>query len=194
MEPTTTTATSLIPSIVTILVAVGSGWVGALLALGVYKNKIDNLETTLGKDEHSGLRKTVSDIRDKVVSCEATIKANGPLTERKSPVSLSDRGEELLNNSEAKQFVNNNLEELSKKVEELRPKTAYDVQENSWKVLQDMSDDDRFNTLKEYLFQEGLKLEDLVTVMGIYLRDNILKNKGWNTEDIDKHDPNYLVQ
>lgn len=171
-----------------------AGIVGALSAfftIGQYKNKVDNLETTLGKDEHAGLRKTVGEIRDKVVTCEATMKANEPLVKRKSPVSLTDRGTSLLEMSGGKKFVDDNLESLKLAVETKGAKTAYDIQEFSREALELMSEQDLFNPLKDYLFKEGLELKDLILVMGIYLRDAILSSKGLAPEEVDKTDPNH---
>ena len=34
-----------------------------------------------------------------------------------------------------------------------------------------------------------MELDDLVIVLGIYLRNKILETKGWNVKDIDKYDP-----
>jgi hypothetical protein len=173
-----TVVVSLVISLLTSALYVG--W-----QLGQYKNKVDNLEITVGKDEHNGLRKTVGDMRDKVVSCETSLKERGPLIQARSPMTLTARGEKFLEESGSKKFVDDNFEELLRAVDKLKPKTAYDVQEDSRKVVENLSESNRLNFIKNYLFKQGETMTNAVSVIGIYLRDLILKNKNWNVDDID---------
>lgn len=161
------------------------GSVAASMKIGEYKNKVDNLETTIGKDEHNGLRKTVGDMRDKVVACETTLNERGPLTKRKSPVSLTERGEQFLKNSGGEKFIDDNFEELLAAVDAMDPQTAYDVQEDARSVVEQLSEDERINSIKEFLFKDGSSLPEAFEVMSIYLRNKILTHKNWNVADID---------
>lgn len=164
------------------------GWGAASRKIGEYKNRVDNLETTMGKDEHGGLRRTVGELSAKVIACETRLEERGPLTKRKSPISLTDRGEALLNNSGGNKFIDDNFDELLKSVEGLSPKTAYDVQEDAKVVIDSLKDDDRLNPVKDFLFKDGSTLEEVFTVMSIYLRDKILNHKNWKAADIDGHE------
>lgn len=164
-----------------------AGLAGAFIFVGQYKNKVDNLESTVGKDEHNGLRKTVADVRDKVISCETSLRERGPLLQTQSPVSLTDRGLNFLKDSGSERVIDDNFEELLKQVEALNPKTPYDVQEDARKVIEKLRDDDRLNPIKNYLFKEGATMEDAIAVMGVYLRDKVLEHKKWNVQDVDKH-------
>lgn len=159
----------------------------AFFRIGAYKNKVDNLETTVGKDEHSGLRKTVGDMKDKVVACETRLKEREPLGKRRSPLALSERGVNFLKASGAEKFVDDNYAELRDLVDAKEPKTSYDVQEEAKEAIKTLKEDPRLNPLKEWLFKDGSTLEDLFFVMSIHLRDKILREKGWNVEDIDNH-------
>lgn len=166
-----------------------SGLVGfgaASFKIGKYINKVETLENTVGKDEHCGLRKTVGEMRDKVITCETLLNNKGPLTQKKSPVSLTDRGTFFLNASGGKKFIDDHFEELLAKVEEKSPRTAYDVQELSKEVIASLKEDDRLIPLKEFLFKDGSTLSDLIEVMGVYLRDKVLTHKNLNVQDIDK--------
>lgn len=182
------TQTTVIIFVINIVISGLVGFVVASMRIGIYKNKVDNLETTVGKDEHGGLRKTVGDMRDKVIACETSLKEREPLTKRKSPISLTERGLGLLKNSGGEKFVDDNFDELLKKVDELKPTTAYDVQEDAKKVIEGLREDERLNPIKEFLFKDGSSLDEVATVMGIYLRDKVLKHKDWNVEDIDQHE------
>lgn len=158
--------------------------VSAIITFMVYKSKVDRLESDM-KD----IKEEMKQVRDKAVACEATQKANEPYIKRKSPLSLTDRGNKLLENSGGKRFVDENFENLNKLVDAKGSKTPYDVQESSKIVLEEMQGDDKFDSLKEYLFKEGIEIENLIVVMGIYLRDKILEGRGWSVADVDKHDP-----
>ncbi|MDD5347772.1 MAG: hypothetical protein PHT59_04075 [Candidatus Omnitrophica bacterium] len=153
--------------------------------IGEYKNKVDNLETTLGKDEHNGLRKTVGDLSVKVAVCDTLLSKRGPLGKNKSPLSLTERGMNFLKESGGEKFVDDNFDELAVKVEALKPATSYDVQEDSKSVIEALRDDSRLDPLKEFLFKDGSEIEDLFFVMGIHLRDKILARKNWNVNDIE---------
>lgn len=163
-----------------------AGIVGALSAIftiGKYKEKVDRTETDI-KDIKSDTR----EIRDKVIACETSIKERGPLTRRKSPIDLTERGEKVLEESQGKKFIDDHYEELKRKVEENNPQTSYDFQEFSKKVVGELRDDERINPIKEYLFKEGMELDDIIEVLGIYLRNLILHEKNIAVEDIDKYE------
>lgn len=143
--------------------------------MGRYSEKIDQLEKC--------------NLNSRLSRLEGQFDQSGPVTKKKSPVSLTDRGEKILVDSGGKKFVDENFEELKNKVETPNPQTSYDVQETAKTVINGLKEDLRLNPLKEYLFKEGLDLETLNIVLGVYLRDKILAEKGWNIEDVDKYDP-----
>lgn len=161
----------------------------AFFRIGNYQNKVDTLETTIGRDEHNGLRKTVGELSRSVTQCETLLKEREPLGKRKSPLALTERGIRFLNESGAKKFVDDNFRDLLQQVEGMNPQTAYDVQEDSKSVIEKLRDDSRLNPLKEWLFKDGSTLDDLFFVMSIHLRDKVLENKNWNVKDIDSHAP-----
>lgn len=157
----------------------------ASMRIGEYKGKVDRACTDITKIENEQ-----KGIRDKVIACETSLKEREPLTRKKSPVTLTERGTKVLNDSTGKKFIDDNYEELKKKVNDSNPETSYDIQELSRKVVEDLKDDSRLNTVKEYLFKEGMEIEEIINVLGIHLRDKILSEKGIGVDDIDKHTPN----
>lgn len=171
--------------IITVAGIIISGLISFLIAsvrIGVYKNKVD----TAVKDIDDG-RKETKEIRDKVIACETSLKEREPLTRKKSPVILTDRGNKILIDSKGKDFVDKNYAELKKKVEEKGTQTSYDIQESSRTVINDLQNDARMNEIKDYLFKEGMEIDNIVEVLGIYLRDLILKERGIDVSDIDKY-------
>ncbi len=175
--------------IANLLVAGVVGFVGASFKIGEYRNKVDSLESTVGRDEHGGLRKTLGEVRDKVIACETNLTLRGPLTQKKSPISLTERGDKFLKDSGGEKFVDEHFTELLEKVESLSPQTSYDIQESSKQAIEGLKEDERINPIKEFLYKDGSTLEDLFTVMGVYLRDKILKHKNIDASDVDKYDP-----
>lgn len=171
--------------IINIAISGLTGFLTAGIRIGQYTNKVDNLETTVGKDDHGGLRRTVNEHSVKLASCETTLKEREPLGRRRSPLALTDRGNQFLKESGGEKFVDDNYEELCTAIEAMNPKTSYDVQENANKVIESLKNDDRLNPLKEFIFKEGMTIEDLFFVMGLHLRNKVLKNKKWDVMDID---------
>lgn len=138
--------------------------------MGRYSEKIDQLEKC-------NLNTRLSTLEGK------------QLTRRSSPVNLTAYGNTVLNNSGGKDFIDKNYLEIKKKVESENTQTSYDIQEASRKAVESLQNDLRINTIKDFLFKEGMEWADIVEVLGIYLRDKILKEKGIDPVDIDKHDP-----
>lgn len=161
----------------------------AIATFMIYKEKVKNLEGEVDK-----FKTEMRDLRDKVITCEVTIRANEPYWRRESPVSLTDRGHALLVESGGREFVDENFEELAQAIEEKDSKTAYDVQENAKVVIDEMQDDDRFIPLKDYLYNEGIEIDNLIMVMALHLRDKVLRKRGWKVSDVDIDDPNSQSQ
>lgn len=161
------------------------GWGAASRKIGEYQNKIDSIETTIGKDEHGGLRKTVGDVHAKVIACETRLEERGPLTQRQSPVSLTERGLKFLEDSGGKVYVDDHFDRLLDAVDAMNPQTAYDVQEDARKIIDQLADDESINPIKEFLFKDGSTLREAFEVMSVYLRNKILTHKDWNVDDID---------
>ena len=165
-----------------VFIPLGVSVIAAIGTFLVYKSKVDRVEKDLKEVEIE-----IKGIRDKVVACETSLKEREPLTRKKSPVTLTDRGNKILAESGGKKFVDDNYAELKKNVEDINPQTSYDIQEISHTIIERLKDDARINGIKDYLFKEGMQLSEIVDVLGIYLRDKILEERGIAVEDIDKH-------
>ncbi|OGH93225.1 MAG: hypothetical protein A2563_01300 [Candidatus Magasanikbacteria bacterium RIFOXYD1_FULL_40_23] len=166
-----------------------AGWGAAAHKLGRYAQIADDLKAKVGEIE-----KEIKLLTTNITQCstkidERTLSAATALTKRKSPISLTDFGDALLKKSGSDKFVLENQSELVEKIKVTNPKSAYDVQEASKKVIKDMVDEDKFISLKDYAFKEGIELENIILVMSIFLRDVALPLLGYKPEDIDKDDP-----
>lgn len=179
--------TSIIVSIAGVVVSALISLIISSMKIGAYKNKVDTNCTDIGD-----IKREQKEVRDKVIACETSLKEREPLTRKKSPVTLTSRGERVLNDSGGKKFVDDNYPELKTKVESKSPSTSYDIQETSKQVIEELKEDTRINPIKEYLFKEGMDISEILNVLGIYLRDKFLKDKGVAVADIDQHDPTKL--
>ncbi|MEA3248822.1 MAG: hypothetical protein U9Q03_00495 [Patescibacteria group bacterium] len=151
-----------------------------------YKERVSNL-----KERVDGMEKSLQETRDMAVAAKALVDVKGSLTEAKSPISLSERGSRILTESHAIEFIDDNerFSSLLKRVVSKNSSNAYDVQESSKEVMNELKEEGELDNFKDYLFKQGLLMDDLITVMGIYLRDKILSVKNWNAEDIDRQTP-----
>ncbi|MFZ3076851.1 MAG: hypothetical protein WA139_00150 [Candidatus Aenigmatarchaeota archaeon] len=94
-----------------------------------------------------------------------------------SPLQPTDFGLELLKKSGMEEYVKANEDSLIKKVKEKLKKgyTAYDVQEQSIKLMVELKDGNMLNTIKEYAFNNGMSIETILRLGGLMLRDKFLK-------------------
>lgn len=159
-------------TIVTIIISVLTSGITAFAIIsyrmGRYSEKIDQLEKC-------NLNTRLSTLEGR------------QLTKRNSPVDLTENGNNVLNDSSGKSFIDDNYNELKGKVESKSPTNSYDIQEFSKHVIQEIQDDVRMDPVKEYLFKEGMEIQDIIEVLGIYLRNKILEEKHIAVGDIDNH-------
>jgi len=175
----------VVPTGVTLLIMLFGGW--ALVAK--YQQKIDDAKEDikeLKKDVH-GVQMKLTEVSTKLE--ERTGNSEAKVLTRNSPLALNDYGEKILKDSGGDSFVITNLDDLVSKVKAMNPKSAYDVQENSREVVRSISNEQRFIPIKDYAYKEGIDLNLLIVVMGVYLRDLALPKLGFKPEDIDASDP-----
>lgn len=165
-----------------------AGFLAATFKLGQYAQKVDDLKTRM--DIAEGEIKADS---KKIVECCTLIDerttSGSTLIKRKSPISLTEKGIEILRNSGSDKFVLENQAELVQKIKDKNPKTAYDVQFVAREVVESLQNDERFIPFKNYVYKEGFPLEHIFIVMGVYLRDVALPLLGFSLEQVDQTDP-----
>lgn len=175
----------LLNLIVSVFVSFVTGILTVIFALGKYKEKVDHLEENtrvMGAD--------IKHLLKELVACstkleERTKSYSSTLVKSESPLSLSSEGSNLLKRSGADAFVLKNQAELVDKIKQRKPQTAYDVQTIAREVVENLKDDERFVGFKNFVYQEGLDLDVIFIVMGIYLRDIALPLLNFKHEDID---------
>jgi hypothetical protein len=94
-----------------------------------------------------------------------------------SPLQLNQRAIDLMTSSGANKILEGHRDDLIKQIEELNPATAYDVEQNAYKVLILNSDASWFIPLKEYIFNNpvfqghSISLDAICFVMSLPLRN-----------------------
>ncbi len=104
-----------------------------------------------------------------------------------SPITLSELGRKILNESGVKDAADKYRDMLLEKIQAQNPRGAYDVQEATRLIFQAFDFGDEFlNRFKEYCFNEGQwELSDLEEVGAIYFRDIALKELGFDIMDLN---------
>lgn len=76
-------------------------------------------------------------------------------------------------------------------MEARNPKNAYDVQTATMETVKEkmmgLLDADEINVLKAEAYARGLLVEDIISIFGVLLRDDILRTKGFSVSEVDKH-------
>lgn len=166
------------------------GWFSTLL-LGDAKIEI----AKIGKDVEN-IKKDVEiiqpdlkDVREKVSGMVPQIDKlwQQVFTQSNSPITLNEKGKNLLEKSKIKNLIDKNKQTLCDIIKKKNPQTAYDVQELAKKVIPSIIVDPKnFKDIKNKAFELGVGVEDILFVGSIYLRDIALKECGFKFEDLDK--------
>lgn len=147
---------------------------------------------------HSQKIGNIDGFGDRMVKLETTINLiymnTNPrkMVEAHSPLSLSEEGKKAAENIHADKILKRIHTKLESFVEESKPKNAYDIQVASLKStarILELLNEEELIAIKDYSFQQGLRLEDLFPIFGVLLRNLILEDRGIPIADVDKHEP-----
>lgn len=134
------------------------------------------METTIGKDEHGGIRKTLGDTKTEVdkllefkISAQKFI--DSKLYRSDSPLNLTEFGIQLIRDSGFKEIFPSVKDDLVKMLEEKKPKTQYDVQEMARALMDELTEYQAFQPIKTYAFKNGKDHQQILRAGAILLRD-----------------------
>ena len=154
------------------------GAVGLHLGYFVYRWGGMNKEVERIGDALKNVEKDVKEIKEKVSECVeriATMEGRmQPYVMKGSPLSLTEKGLDLLECSGAREYIDKNKEGLLKSFEDIDK--PFDIQEGAEKLMQEKLRED--DGVKEYAFRNGERMEDISDVAGIALRDIVFEHKG----------------
>ena len=141
----------------------------------IVNNAIVKLRGELNKDFNKineRITKTeteVKDMKDYFVENPRFIKGGSPLT-------LTDEGKDILKKGKGKEFLKENFNDLYIKFNDVDD--AYFIQEKAKNVMYDVDVRNKvINSNKDVLYQQGIILRDLLSVMSFTLRDMVIEEK-----------------
>ena len=110
-------------------------------------------------------------------------------TRSTSPIVLTERGEEILQDSGGEVILQDMFEDIYQEFEGIT--SAYDIQRKARKTIEDLLDEDgQLEQVKEYLYEEGkVSVETVVDVLGIELRDMVFERRGMPIKKRPEEEP-----
>ncbi len=138
------------------------GIIGTLIALAYYANgRLTRLDTNF-----DWLADAVRDLTIKVENIAAKAFEAG------SPISLTATGEQLLQDSGFKSYIDRHRDELTVRLRENAAFDLYTIQGNAFRLLDHITLDDSFaRHLNKFAYKNGASTDLLRRVGAIYLRD-----------------------
>lgn len=152
---------------------VGAGT--AIFVIGQYKNKVDRMEKDLERmvDRKEVLRTDVDKLLE--FKTQAQKFMDKSIYKDQSPLSLTDFGEELVNDSGLRDVFNDVKDDLVGMLEELEPTSQYDVQEKARALMDNLAGYEPFKRVEKYAFDHGKDLNQILRAGAILLRDYYFK-------------------
>ena len=176
----------------TLFITLISFFILYFLVIEPMKKKNKNIEDKIDSN-FKGLKETTRDIFNAIrelqkksgIDCLHTLspKASGDWAVSGSPLKLNTSGKFLLEKSNVYKIINENIEQLILKMEELQLRTAYDVQAKSFSVLGDfiLETIEFEKKIKDFVFNNptvagrNIGFPDVIYVGSLLLRDEYLK-------------------
>lgn len=110
-----------------------------------------------------------------------------------NPLSLTDLGKSIAGDICAEDILKRCMARLEALVNEKAPKNAYDIQMAALLVVREklayLLTEEELLRAKDEAYRKGMILEDVLSVVGILLRNALLEKNNMPIADVDKHQP-----
>ncbi|HET6747563.1 MAG TPA: hypothetical protein VFH06_05650 [Candidatus Saccharimonadales bacterium] len=161
--------------IVNIIISALVGMGTALFTVGQYKNKVDRMERDFEKlaDKKETLRTDVDKLLEFKTQAQKFIDRS--IYKDQSPLSLTDFGEKLVNESGLKEVFDDVKDDLVEMLEEMEPSSQYDTQEKARALMDNLAGYEPFKRVEKYAFDHGKDLNQILRAGAIMLRDYYFK-------------------
>lgn len=111
-------------------------------------------------------------------------------TKSDSPIKLNDFGQKILEESNIGEFTEKYYSAILEKVKVREPANAYQAQEILIDEVSGFKGQGSYsNDLENAAFNSGTDVDTVLLVAAVDVRDKVLKDLGFNRDDIDRHDP-----
>ena len=124
------------------------------------------------------IQRDVSDVKGSIRNLEGRFdgfEKYAVLAQGQSPLSLTQSGTELLEQSGAKDYLEKHFTKLYDSFDDTDK--GYEIQERAREIIEDQRKEKDFDAIKEYLYNAGRPMEHIIFVMSIELRDMVLAEK-----------------
>ena len=155
-----------------------------------HSKKIDASE-----EKHHALFQSLAHIIAKVdLIYNNTLK--NPVVMAHSPLQLTEAGTTGSESIGLHRVLTREFDKLSGLVNKYAPRNAYDIQTRSMQIANEqfllLLNESELNRAKDFAFAKGLQLEDLSSILGLLLRDQILAQKVIPLSAVDEPMPSKL--
>lgn len=148
-----------------------------------HHSRIDSLE---------GMSERVIAISTKVDLIYGLVNPNS-MTRAHSPISLTEIGAQTATSINAESLLIKYYIRLKKIVDKSDPQNAYDIQNIAMSItkekLIEFMTASEINIIKDSAYKNGVIVEDILSILGVMLRDKILDERGIPVSDVDLHTP-----
>lgn len=120
------------------------------------------------------------------------INSQSPYTQRKSPISLTPKGENTAKELKADEIINKNWSKIKENIAKgAKENNAYDIQDYCMTIAigqpEVFLEKEDLDSIKEYAFQHGRPLQMYMQIIGILIRDKYFSENGIDAAEADKH-------
>lgn len=142
--------------------------IGVLIHIGRKLQVIDDL-----KSGFNSLQTDVRDLISRISKMEGRLEG---VSASASPVQPTELGAKYIRESGLENILNENKNTLFDTLKKMLPANyaEYDVQESARRVMMSLKDSSIMRPVKEYAFKEGIEIEVILGVGGLWLRDDFL--------------------
>ena len=158
----------------------------------IYK-RLDKTESDIEQ-----IKTDVVEIKGSLRFITDMISKNDPVAKKKSPLSLNEFGEQLVESYNLDAMVSVNWEKINNALRGLKTKNPYDLQQfcidtshvDALKIKTSVFFTDAdIEKIKIISYKTGVPLFSISRLIGILIRDRYFKENGIDVESIDMYDP-----
>ena len=143
---------------------------------GIWHGEI-NSDREMFKNFMDEIRNDLNEIRNDLKNIFSRLPPSP--TSSASPIYLTDLGERISKNVDAKSWPEKQAEEV---VDETKNMDSFEIQEFSFSIAQSLEPDETLRQkMRDSAFQEGIPLKGVKDVLGVELRDVLLRLHKKNT-------------
>lgn len=167
--------TTTIPAWLAVAVPTVLAILAAIILFSIYRNKVDRLEKDVEKYERKidQLRTDTDQLLEFKTQAQKFIDKS--IYNDKSPLTLTDFGKTLVNDSGFKDIFEVEKDNLVRMLESQNPTTQYEVQEKARFLMDSLSAYAPFKPIQDYAFKTGKDFNQILRAGAILLRDYYFK-------------------